>query len=76
MVKKTELCQKLSEIYPELGECDRNMAVGWDEQNEAWAVDFKLNGQPVRHYLEDADAAACVIGRQCVGLGIEFGQFL
>ena len=76
MVKKTELCQKLFEIYPELGECNRNMAVGWDEQNKAWAVDFKLKGQPVRHYLEDADAAACVIGRQCVGLGIEFGQFL
>ena len=65
-----------AQIYPELGECDRNMAVGWDEQNKAWAVDFKLKGQPVRHFLEDADAAACVIGRQCIGLGIEFGQFL
>ena len=65
-----------AQIYPELDECDRNRAVGWDEQNKAWAVDFKLKGQPVRHFLEDADAAACVIGRQCVGLGIEFGQFL
>jgi hypothetical protein len=52
------------------GPCD------WDEQNKAWAVDFKLKGQPIRHYLEDADAAACVIGSQCVGMGIEFGQFL
>ena len=76
MVKKTDLCAKISQIYPELGECDHNMAVGWDEQNKAWAVDFKLKGQPVRHYLEDADAAACVIGKQCVGMGIEFGQFL
>lgn len=68
--------QKIYEIYPELGECDRNMVVDWDDDNQAWAVDFKLNGQPVRHYLEDADAAACVLGRQCVGVGIEFGQFL
>jgi hypothetical protein len=52
------------------------MAVGWDDANQAWAVDFKLNGQPVRHYLEDADAAACLISRQSVGVGIEFGQFM
>ena len=76
MVNQTQLCKKISEIYPELGDCDRNMVVNWDDDNQAWAVDFKLHGQPVRHYLEDADAAACVLGRQCVGVGIEFGQFL
>ena len=76
MVNQTQLCEKLSEIYPELGACDRNMAVAWDDDNQAWAVDFTLKGEPVRHYLEDADAAACLLGRQCIGVGIEFGQFL
>ena len=76
MVNKTELCEKISAIYPELGECAHDMAVSWDEQNQAWAVDFQLKGQPVRHYLEDEDATACLIGKQCVGMGIEFGQFL
>ena len=76
MVNKTELCEKISEIYPVIGKCDHNMAVSWDDANQAWAVDFKLNGQPVRHYLEDEDAAACLIGRKCVGVGIEFGQFM
>ena len=76
MVNETELCEKISEIYTEIGKCDHNLAVVWDEPNQAWAVDFKLKGQPIRHYLEDEDADACVIGRQCVGMGIEFGQFM
>lgn len=29
----------------------------------------------IKHYLENEDAADCVIGEKCVGLGIEFGQF-
>jgi hypothetical protein len=76
MVNHTELCQKISELYPELGACDHNMSVEWDATNNAWAVDFELKGEPVRHFLEDADAAACILGGQCVGVGIEFGQFL
>jgi hypothetical protein len=52
------------------------MSVEWDATNNAWVVDFELKGEPVRHFLEDADAAACMIGGQCVGVGIEFGQFL
>ncbi|BBO69479.1 hypothetical protein DSCA_34090 [Desulfosarcina alkanivorans] len=76
MVNRSELCEKISEIYPQLGSCERNMVVQWDAANRAWAVDFELGGEKVRHFLEDADAAACVLGRQCVGVGIEFGQFL
>ena len=50
--------------------------IDWDEKNNAWAVDFELKGEKIRHYLEDADASACMLDRQCVGMSIEFGQFL
>ena len=49
--------------------------MNWDNKNQAWAVDFEYKGNKIRHYLENEDAAACVIEDQCVGLGIEFGQF-
>ncbi len=52
------------------------MAVEWDATNNAWAVAVELKGEPVRHFLEDADAAVRMLGGQCVGVGIEFGQFL
>ena len=76
MVNKAELCKKIMGIYPELGSCDRNLMIDWDEKTNTWAVDFELKGQKVRHYLEDADAAACMLDKQCVGMSIEFGQFL
>lgn len=76
MVNKAELCKKISEIYPELGSCNETLTVVWDEDNSAWAVDFELNGEKIRHYLEDGDAAACMIDKQCIGMSIEFGQFM
>jgi hypothetical protein len=76
MVNKSALCNKISAIYPELGSCDQALAVNWDETNHAWAVDFELKGEKIRHYLEDSDASACMLNGQCVGMGIEFGQFL
>lgn len=75
MYTKTEICEKIHHIYPEMGECDIDLNVNWDEERKVWAVDFFKNGQPVRHYLEDADAAPCLEDQQCIGLGIEFGQF-
>lgn len=75
MLNKEQVCDRIFALYPDFGQCGDELAVNWDEQNQAWAVDFKLNGQAIRHYLEDADAAACITEQQCVGMGIEFGQF-
>jgi len=75
MINKAELCNKIVEIYPDMGSCGDTLTVVWDEDKDVWAVDFELKGQKIRHYLEDADAAACMIDKQCVGMSIEFGQF-
>ncbi len=76
MYNKAELCDKLHEIYPEIGECDIGLDVHWDDKKQAWAVDFTKKGQTIRHYLEKKDADLCLDRAQCVNLGIEFGQFL
>jgi len=76
MYDKAELCNKIHEIYPQIGECDIDLKVSWDEDRNAWAVDFKKGVHRIRHYLEDKDAWQCMDRKQCVSLGIEFGQFL
>jgi hypothetical protein len=73
---KTELCDKIHEIYPEIGECDKDLKVIWSSEKNVWEVSFTRNGNRIRHYLEDEDASPCMEGNQCIGLGIEFGQFL
>ena len=76
MHDKSKLCNKIHEIYPEIGECDNDLKVAWDNERDVWVVDFKKDGYPVKHYLEKEDATPCMEGKQCIGLGIEFGQFL
>jgi hypothetical protein len=76
MYTKEQLCKKISSLYPEMGACALDLKVAWDEEQSVWAVDFKKDGNDIRHYLDDEDAAPCMDGRHCVGLGIEFGQFM
>ena len=75
MMDKAKLCDKIHEIYPDMGDCDSDLTVNWDLEQDAWAVEFYKGPHRIRHYLEDEDAEACLEDRQCVGLGIEFGQF-
>ena len=76
MYDKASLCKKIHDIYPEIGECEKDLNVAWDNERSVWEVSFKKNGQPIRHYLEEGDATPCLEAGQCIGLGIEFGQFL
>lgn len=73
MLDKKQLCNQISLLYPDLGQCGVNLHVNWNEEKQAWAVDFEFHGNKIRHYLESVDAIACVIEKQCEGMGIEFG---
>jgi len=75
MLNNQQVCERITSLYPDMGNCGDNLEVRWDRENQAWAVDFELDGQKIKHYLENDDAAACIIEGKCVGLGIEFGQF-
>ncbi len=74
MINKDELCRKIKDIYPDIGECGVNLNVAFDEANQRWVVDLKKGSRRMRTFLEEGDAEACLQGRQCVSLGIEIGQ--
>ena len=75
MYDKAALCNKIHEIYPDMGDCGQDLKVTWDDAMKVWEINFERDGNHIKHYLEDEDAAPCVEGKQCIGLGIEFGQF-
>jgi hypothetical protein len=60
MYDKIALCNKINEIYPEIGECDKDLNVVWDSERNVWEVNFKKDGHRIKHYLEDEDAALCL----------------
>ncbi len=74
MHDKKELCDKIREIYPDIGECGINVDVTYDEERKAWVVDLKKDQHELKTYLEPEDADSCLDGKQCIGLGIQIAQ--
>jgi hypothetical protein len=75
MEKNEEICQKISEIYPEIGQCGIDIDVTFDSVQKSYIVNLKKDNHRIRHFLEPEDAELCLIGKQCVSLGLEIAQF-
>ena len=74
MYKKEELCAKIIEIYPDIGECGINIDVTYDAEKKAWVVDLKKDDHELKHYLDIPEADDCMEGNKCVPLGLEIAQ--
>ena len=74
MHDKEELCNKILEIYPEIGECGIDINAEWDESKNSWVVDLKKEGHELKTYLGPQDADGCIEGKQCVSLGLQIAK--
>jgi hypothetical protein len=74
MIAKEQLCSKIVELYPDIGECGIDLDVEYDDAKKAWIVDLKKDKFELKTHLEDGDADQCMLGRKCIGLGIEIAQ--
>ena len=74
MIDKDEFCHKIRDICPDLGECEIDVDVAFDEANQWWVVDLKKGSRRMKTFLEEGDAKSCLQGRKCFRLGIEIGQ--
>jgi len=74
MIDKAQLCTKIIELYPDIGECGIDVDVNYDDQKQAWIVDMHKGRFELKTHLEEGDAEKCMLGQQCVGLGIEVAQ--
>ena len=76
MHNKQELCNKIVEMHPEVGQCDIDIMVDWDDNKNVWVVDLKKDSHELQHYLEEPDADNCMNNKQCVSLGLEIAQLV
>jgi hypothetical protein len=74
MIDKTELCRKIIEIYPDIGACGIDVEVEYDDTQNRWTVRLHRGSRQLKTYLEEGDAELCLMGKQCVSLGIEIKQ--
>ena len=74
MTTKEELCRKIIDIYPDIGECGIDVDVDYDEPQGTWTVTLSKGARKQKTYLEPGDAALCMEGKQCVSLSVEISQ--
>jgi hypothetical protein len=74
MIDKAQLCKKITEIYPDIGQCGIDLDVEYDKGQQRWVVHLEKDNHRIKTFLEDGDAELCLTGRQCVSLGIEIAQ--
>lgn len=74
MYKKEELCGKIIEFYPDIGQCGIDVDVHYSRKKNSWIVDMEKDGHRLQHHLEKDDARYCMAGEQCTALGLEIAQ--
>ena len=74
MIDNGTLCEKIRELYPDIGECGIDVKAEYDEGQKAWVVHLKKDHHGLKTYLEDGDAEKCMLGEKCLGLSIEVAQ--
>lgn len=74
MYSKEELCNKISDLYPDIGKCGIDLTVEYDREQKIWLVDLRKGDHELKHHLEIPDADACMADKQCVSLGLEIDQ--
>lgn len=73
---KNDLCEKISTIYPDIGQCAIDVDVDYDRQKGAWVVHLKKEGKKLDTYLEPGEADACMLGKECVSLSLQVAQLV
>lgn len=74
MINKDVLCQKIRKLYPDIGECEIDVKAEYDREEKAWVVHLQRGNKELKTFLDDGDAEKCMLGEQCVGLGIMVAQ--
>lgn len=71
-----ELCEKIRQLYPDIGSCAIDLKVRYDQEKKAWVVKLEKDGKELETYLEDSEAGACMMGKQCISLGIQVAELV
>jgi DNA repair exonuclease SbcCD ATPase subunit len=71
-----ELKEKITEMYPEIGEHHLSVTVDFSAAKNAYIVTFQRGQEQLSTHLEKKDADECMSGIKCVYLGVQVAQFI
>ncbi len=74
MITKDQVCHTIRSVFPDVGKCGQDITTSYDLHRAAWVVDMKKDNRRLKTFVEPEDARACVLGEQCLGLGIQIHE--
>ena len=74
MFNANQLCEKITDLYPEIGVCGIDIKVTRDDKEKTWVVHLNKDTHSLNHFLELKDADSCMNGKECIALGLDVAQ--
>lgn len=74
MFNKNEVCQKITELNPDLGTCGADIDTYYSASKKSWLIVSKKEGHAIIHYLDKKDIKNCLNGVQCFSLGLDVAE--
>ena len=74
MFDKNEVCQKITELNPDLGVCGIDIETYYNKAKRSWVIVSKKGDHDTIHFLDKQDIKKCMDGVQCFSLGIDVSQ--
>ena len=76
MYTNSALKEKITEMYPEIGQHRLAVEVDFSVEKNAYLVTFIRGEEKLSTHLEKQDADDCMNGVKCVYLGVQVAQFI
>jgi hypothetical protein len=74
MLNKNEVCQKVTELNPDLGTCGIDIDTYYSAAKKSWLIVSKKGDQDIVHFLDKKDIKNCLDEVQCFSLGLDVAE--
>jgi hypothetical protein len=74
MFDKKEICQKVTELNPDLGTCRIDIDTFYSRAKRSWIIVSQKGDHDIVHYLDKQDIKKCLDDVQCLSLGLDVTQ--
>ena len=74
MFNINDVCQKVTELNPDLGACDIDIDTFYSAAKRSWIIVSKKGDHDIVHYLDKQDIKKCLDDVQCFSLGLDVAE--
>jgi hypothetical protein len=71
-----DLKGKILEMYPEIAQYGVDSSMTLDHEKKTYVFKLAKGPHELSTYIDEADADACMGGKECIHLGVQIRQFL